>query len=366
MLQLLPGGPNEGPTIADALARRAAAHAAAARLARLCVPRPSPPQYLALQQEVAAFASGLGRPQRLLALAAALSAAAAAGAAAPPAALQEADMWLSSAGGWAARMCGQHSAYADICQPVALAVSEACHGLALMRAAAAAAGSGGSGSAGGAAELAPLTAGLLSFPTPTARSAALLTAAGAMAPGSVLPPAELADSGLQAATADLVRAHTQQLRGVGSGGGAGGAPAVAGRAVEVAAYTWQLQSMRAALHAAVDEALIDGGGALGGANGSGSSGGSGGGNSALGRALALFDGFLQAWRQLKEYEAKVAEEKEQVYKTKSKAISSTHMTEEVSGRGHGRQGSGEAAEQRSCGFALGWDSDQSSNRLSLP
>ncbi|KIY91881.1 hypothetical protein MNEG_16082, partial [Monoraphidium neglectum] len=174
MLQLLPGGPDAAPALSDALSRRAAALGAAARLAPRCVPRPDPPRYLALQQEVAAFCRGLGRPQRLLAIVAALARPeAAAAAAAPQGALQEADMWAGSAEGWAARMPEQYPGYEDICQPVQLAVAEACHGLGLMRAAARGGGGGGAGAGAAAA----LTAGLLSFPAPTARSAALLDTA---------------------------------------------------------------------------------------------------------------------------------------------------------------------------------------------
>lgn len=329
MLQLLPGGPDETPSLSSALSRRATALAAAEQLLQRCVPRPAPPRYLALQQEVAAFLDGLGRPQRLLALAAALRA----GAGAATGALQEGEMWASSAESWAERLGEQYLGYADILQPVQLAVSEVCHGLRVMRGAAqaavdAAAIAGGDGAC--AESLRSLTAGMLAFPTPTAQSAALLHAASGGKLQPLLPPSALAETHLKAAASAALEQQLQRQQALRAPSGAGG-----GRAAEIAAYTWQLQSARAALHAAVMEALIA------------ARGGSGGGAVAVERANALFGAFLDAWRQLREYEARAAEEKDQMFKTKSKVQSSTHMTEEV-GPGCMREGRGVAWKFEGC------------------
>jgi hypothetical protein len=325
MLQLLPGGPDQSPALSDLLSRRAAALAAAERLVSRCVPRPAPPQYLGLQQEVAGFARGLGRPERLLALAASLAgdnnggSSSAGGPQQLAAALQEADMWASGADSWAARLGAAYPAYSDVTQPVRLAVAEACHGLAVLRAAAEARGSG---SGGGGASVHALTAGLLSFPTPTGPSSVLLSAAAGARLQPVAPPSALADASLQAAAGALVSSTAAQLPALQRH------PGAAARAAEIAAYTWRLQSARAALHATVGDALLAAPGGAGGVTGGGSHSVA----AAVARADALFRSFLLAWRKLREYEARAAEEKEQMFKSKSKVQSSVHLTEEVRGR----------------------------------
>ncbi|KAF6262490.1 hypothetical protein COO60DRAFT_1699221 [Scenedesmus sp. NREL 46B-D3] len=118
MMQQLPGGPDESAALQALSQQHAGLTARLQKLRGRCVPRPDPPQYLYLQQEVAAFSRGLADPQRLLAHTAA--AAAAAGAQA----VREAEMWDGSAAAWSKRTQASFPDYTDVLQPVLLSLME--------------------------------------------------------------------------------------------------------------------------------------------------------------------------------------------------------------------------------------------------
>lgn len=72
-LLALPGGPSEAAAIAELRRRMAELQERADALEGRAVPRPDPPQYVALAAEAAAFTTaGAGAPERLAALIAAL------------------------------------------------------------------------------------------------------------------------------------------------------------------------------------------------------------------------------------------------------------------------------------------------------
>ena len=239
MLQQLPGGPSESLPLQQLLDQATSTTSHLASLTPRCVPRPSPPQYLELQQEVSRFASGIARPEHLQTLAEGLAKASRfqgnnqqQQVVTVQGLVHQAGVWDTSATAWCEQLRVRFPEYVDLLQPVELAVLEVRHGLALLKAAAgaaqqaaaiatavgagatgggavaataAAAGrqrgskrrkNGGAAAAGGgeaeraavaAAEAAAveevvgLTAGLLSFPVPLQPVAALLNAAASAA-----------------------------------------------------------------------------------------------------------------------------------------------------------------------------------------
>lgn len=65
---MLPGGPDESPKIKQLVDSLARTEEAAEKLAAKVVPRPSPPQFPALQAEIQRFAEGLCSFSRTTAL----------------------------------------------------------------------------------------------------------------------------------------------------------------------------------------------------------------------------------------------------------------------------------------------------------
>lgn len=336
MLEQLPGGPSQAAQLAQLLARRAALLARQAALASKCVPRPQPPQYHALHQEVAGFAGGMGQPARLLALAARLERVAAAGpfSSNERQAEQEAAMWVGNAAAWASRLGSHYDCYQDLVQPVQLAVAEMRQGLALLLAAARAAPQA-AGSTQAEAwhqmdQSVALAGGLMAFPlTLASQPAATGDAAAPLAQqqgAPVLPVSALADGRLAAAAAALVAGAQQQQLAA-----AGVSAESARRAADLAAYTWQLQATRAALHVCTQELLLLGPAALSTADSSAAAAEQPADVAAapagLGRLHALLGRLLEAWQQVKEFEAAEAAEEAAVYKTKTQSI--TIINEEV-------------------------------------
>jgi len=117
-------------------------------------PRPSPPQYLAIREDMVRFADGLAAVPRLLRLVEA-----AAGGA--EAAMQEADVWQENAAAAVERMKLQYPWYRDIIQPIQLAVYEIRYGLSLATGAAHLALAGRDGNA---ALLQSTATNLMAFP----------------------------------------------------------------------------------------------------------------------------------------------------------------------------------------------------------
>jgi len=270
--------------------------------------------------------AGVGSLQRLLGLASRLqafsegSSAGGAGSSSEGSqALQEAAMWLANAAAWIKLLGGRFSAYRDIVQPVQLAVAEARQGLSLMLAAANAAAAAPASGVTGQAQLGSsvaLTAGLMAFPTVLSgvmgANASGGTAAAPAAPAPQLAVVELADAQLASAAAAAVSgAHRSQLAAA-----AVGTEAVA-KAADLAAYTWQLQAARAALHACVQELLLQGPVVLTGQPDTG----------LLGCLHELLGRLLAAWQQVKEFEAAEAAAEAQLFKTKTQTT--TILNEEV-------------------------------------
>jgi midasin len=308
------------------------------------VPRPDPPQYLYLQQEVAAFSRGLADPQRLLTVGTALlqscnadgsNTAAAAAAAGGGNAVHEAEMWDGSAAAWAKRMQGSFPDYVDVLQPVQLALLEVRHGLALLvagsqaaqQAAAAATADGSSSSSG---QLMALTAGLLSFPPPLAGFTAVTpnpNSSSSNVVAAIVPASLLADPRWQKLTGSAVQQAQQQQQHQLQ---ARSAAAAASASAELADFGWQLRTVHAALLVAVQEQLAAGPAAAAAAvSGAplttfGSSSGSG---SGLGGVGSMLQQVLSVWQAVRAYEAAAAEEAAQLFKHKTH--SSTFLNEEV-------------------------------------
>jgi hypothetical protein len=341
--QQLPGGLDAAPAVQQLLQDRQAFSARLHQLRSRCVPRPDPPQYHHLHQEVSAFSTGLAHPARLLAAGRALLTAAHAsgpagsvGAAQPAAAAaaHEARSWDGSAAAWSERMQAQFGMYLDILQPVLLAVLEIRHGFALLtagsqaaqQAAAAVARSGHSSSE----QLVCITAGLLSFPPPLGSSAlhaqhsnSTSTWALSCSRGSIAaaPASVLALPQLQRLTGSLVQQQQQALQVPGR------SQAAVTASSDLAEFSWQLQCAHASLLVSVQELLAAGPAAAASAAGAGVSAGADSGS--LGRVYALMQQLVSAWQAVKEFEAQAAEEAAQLFKHKTQ--SKTFLNEEVRG-----------------------------------
>jgi hypothetical protein len=341
--QQLPGGLDAAPALQQLLQDRQAFSARLHQLRSRCVPRPDPPQYHHLHQEVSAFSTGLADPARLLSAGRALLTAAQASgpagsnAAAQPAAAaaaHEASSWDGSAAAWSERMQSQFGLYLDILQPVLLAVLEIRHGFALLtagsqaaqQAATAVARSGHSSSE----QLVCITAGLLSFPPPLGASAlhaqhnnSTSTWALSCSRGSITaaPASVLALPQLQRLTGSLVQQQQQALQVPGR------SQAAVTASSDLAEFSWQLQCAHASLLVSVQELLAAGPAAAASAAGAGVSAGADSGS--LGRVYALMQQLVSAWQAVKEFEAQAAEEAAQLFKHKTQ--SKTFLNEEVRG-----------------------------------
>lgn len=356
--QQLPGGLDAAPALKQLLQDRQALSARLQALRSRCVPRPDPPQYHHLHQEVSAFSRGLADPARLLAVGRALLAAAESSTRSAPgaqaaAAAHEASSWDASAAAWSERMHAQFGLYLDILQPVLLAVLEIRHGLCLLAAGsraaqqaaavdmqAAAPSAAGASSGHSSQQLVSITAGLLSFPPPLAPPTALPghkpSGSGSWASSSGLsatPASMLALPQTQQLTGALVHQQQQALQGPGR------SVTAAGASGDLAAFSWQLQCAHAALLVSVRELLAAGPAAAAAAAEAGSSGSGGGG--CLGRVYGLMQQLVAAWQSVKEFEAQAAAEAAQLFKHKTQ--SKTFLTEEV--RWLCRQQGGRAAVQ---------------------
>jgi midasin len=343
MMQQLPGAPDESASLKELTQQHDGLTVRLQKLRSRCVPRPDPPQYLYLQQEVAAFSRGLADPQRLLTVGTALLQSCSAdgsntAAAGGVHAVREAEMWDGSAAAWAKRMQGIFPDYVDVLQPVHLALLEVRQGLALLvagsqaaqQAAAAAAADGSSSSSG---QLMALTAGLLSFPPPLAGITAgspkhHSSSSSSNAAATVVPASLLADPRWQKLTGSAVQQGQQQQQQQARSAAAAEASA------ELADFGWQLCTVHAALLVAVQEQLAAGpaaaavSGATLTAPGSSSACSSGSdGGSSLGGVDSMLQQVLSVWHAVRAYEAAAAEEAAQLYKHKTH--SSTFLSEEV-------------------------------------
>jgi hypothetical protein len=338
--QQLPGGLDTAPALTLLLQDRQAFSASLQQLRSRCVPRPDPPQYHHLHQEVSAFSRGLADPARLLAVGRALlmTAQGSGGqsAQAAAAAAHEASSWDGSAAAWSDRMQAQFGLYLDILQPVLLAVLEIRQGLCLLaagsKAAQQAAALGVQAVAGSvpstehsSQQLVNITAGLLSFPPQLAPVPVQPTCSSSSSGGSgvcAMPASMLAAQQLQQLTGALVHQQQQALQGSGR------TRAAAAASAELAAFSWQLQCAHAALLVSVQELLAAGPAAAAAAGGSGSDAGSG----CLGCVYGLMQQLVSAWQSVKEFEAQAAEEAAQLFKHKTQ--SKTFLTEEVRASQH--------------------------------
>lgn len=345
MLQQLPGGPNESEAVQEWLNQRSSTLKQIDVLDSKCVYRPSPPQYIDLQKDVVAFCSGLGQVDRLKAIAAGLlshvgvydsHATTEEQQQGSSAAVQEARMWLTSATAWSEQLACRFPAYTDIVQPVQLAVLEVCHGLALMVAAAevqAIQSTGSSHRQSADGNLAGVVGGLLAFPTPIKQTTMTPAAApghypaAALVPHTRTSPSTLALPSTQSITEVLMHSAASQQRRLDKPAAA--APSAA--AADLTAYTWQMRSLRVALHVAVQELLLAGLPSL--SNNQRNALNKGEAASAvpvsgLAAVHSVFDQLLKAWQQVKEFEAHEAEAAAQLYKHKTHT--STFLTDEVS------------------------------------
>lgn len=361
-LALLPGGPDESTQLRLLSSDRGRAEDALRKAGDKVVPRPRPSQYAALAAEVAGFLAGVGSQQRLLALLDALchhlatpgntasgvvgAAGGAAGAgAALAAALQEAAVWQSNARSWCARLLQRYRLYLDVVQPVQLAVQEACHGLALLSAAAAlspaSSASSASQSPGSSMGLAgdqqeralEAAAALLSFPLhlpssfPSPARSADATAASTRA--LRIPAAALGDASSVAllqslASAAALASTPSHLE-----------PVHRDRVADLAGYNAKLSTLRVALHAACRQALLssstlspnDAPSLAVHADGTGAGVEGVGQLPVMGQLEGVWSALHEAWLQLKEFEASKVEEEGSLFKIKKVDIKSQEVSQ---------------------------------------
>jgi hypothetical protein len=358
--QQLPGGLDAAPALQQLLQDRQGFSARLQQLHSRCVPRPDPPQYHHLHQEVSAFTQGLASPARLLAVGKTLLAAAqgstpAAVAAAPAAAAQEVSSWDGSAAAWSERMQRHFGLYLDVLQPVLLAVLEVRHGLCLLAAGSQAAQQAAevdkaavhstavsavatSTSSSSSEQLVGITAGLLSFPPPLAPSALQVMQGPSSSSSSTWALFSSSSTGLSAVAGSMLAApQLQQLTGtlvhqqLQSQLGSTRTSAGTAAASDLAAFSWQLQCAHAALLVSVQELLAAGPAASAAAKEQSRAGHADGG--CLGRVYAVMQQLVSAWQSVKEFEAQAAAEAAQLYKHKTQT--KTFLTEEVRSDGLG-------------------------------
>ncbi|KAL0049173.1 hypothetical protein WJX82_008148 [Trebouxia sp. C0006] len=266
-LQRLPGAPTQSSHLAALRSTAAELRQKAADMEAKAVPRPIPPQYTPLWQNVQRFLVGLGSVERMMSLLIRLTQGDASAA-------QEAEVFQQNAASWSDALLQQHPLYRDVLQPVGLAVYEVRCGLSLMAHAAAKKAD---------QELANSTlADCMAFPSSLGQ--------GAMC-GS--EPAE------QLLSALARRGNSGQHK--------------SDRAGDVAAYGARLHALRAALHAAVRSALVEG-----------PTGG------AAAQSEQLFRRLLTAWEEVKSAEEQRAAEEAEMFKTKTRKIASEEEVDELS------------------------------------
>ncbi|KAL4440107.1 hypothetical protein ABPG75_003108 [Micractinium tetrahymenae] len=296
----LPGGPDEGRAIAELEARAAELAQQAERLERRSTPRPTPPQYLTLRDDVERFVSSFGAVPRLLEIISQLSSSspdkAAAGA-------TQAAVWQQNAAAWAERLGRQYPLYRDIVQPVQLAVQELRYGLALLAGRAALAADQQS------TRLAPVLARLMAFP----RAAASRVAGTAAVPGD--GAAALLDSPeVQQAVGDAAAAGAEaRLCAALASSGSSDAAEKAKRAAYAAAMSARLQLLRCSLSAAARDVQA---GQLGAGSGAAAAADVA---AAQARLHFIFMEFVGAWEDVKAEEERRAAAEAEVFKHKTRA-----------------------------------------------
>ncbi|KAL0028971.1 hypothetical protein WJX77_009058 [Trebouxia sp. C0004] len=268
-LQRLPGAPTQSSRLAALRSTAAELRQKAAEMEAKAVPRPDPPQYAPLWQNVQRFLVGLGSVERMTSLLNRLTLQQS-----DASAVQEAEGWQQNAASWSDALLQQHPLYRDVLQPVGLAVYEVRCGLSLMVHAAA---------KKAYQDLANSTlVDCLAFPSNLGQG----TVCGS-------EPAE------QLLSALARRGHSGQHK--------------SDRAGDVAAYGARLHALRAALHAAVRSALVEGPA-----------------GEAAAQSEKLFRRLLTAWEDVKSAEEQRAAEEAEMFKTKTRKIASEEEVDELS------------------------------------
>ncbi len=178
-------------------------------------------------------------------------------------------MWQQNASSWVGALLRQHPLYRDVLQPVALAVYEVRCGLSLMVHAA----SSRSDQQFAAAALADC----MTYPS-------------SLGQGKLCG----SDTAQQMLSTLARRTHSHQHK--------------SDRAGDVAAYGARLHALRAALHAAVRSALVQGPG-----------------SKAAVQSEELFRRLLTAWEEIKAQEEQKAAEEAKMFKTKTRKIASEEV-----------------------------------------
>ncbi|GAB4814208.1 hypothetical protein N2152v2_001254 [Parachlorella kessleri] len=309
--QLPAGGPDESTQIAALEARAGQLREAAERLEGRCVPRPVPPAYLALREEVARFAEGFAAAGRVAATVQNL-------ATGSSAAASQAATWQQNAAAWADRLGQQYSAYRDLVQPIQLAVQEVRYGLSLM--------------AGSAALLAMPSVGtitaaaatLMAFPlealggnaTPSLKAQQQQQEEG-MAAGRAVQQVPLEATDVQQAVAELAAtaAGAAAATGAALAAGAGDAEHAhkARDRLEVARMSARLRLLRVALHHAARAV------ASARENATGAETQQPDLQEAQQRLHRIFPEFVGAWEELKAEEERRTAEEAELFKTKTRS-----------------------------------------------
>ncbi|KAG7670517.1 hypothetical protein KSW81_003079 [Nannochloris sp. 'desiccata'] len=267
----LPGGPSERDAISALTERKIAIEKTAAELEGKSPPRPTPPQYLSLQEDVNRFISGIASLPRMVDMVAGV-------ARNKGAAVQEGRAWIENAGAVAARLSAQYPLYRDILQPVQLSIQEVRYGLAL--------GVGASElTARGDASLLEAAVGrLLAYPRlhQQTRSSSSV---------------DVEDSTVQQIIAHATSQAVQERAALKNSQNIEAAGNAAGAMVKI-------KLLRSALHEAVEDWRR---GATSDAQ-----------SAATRRLHTIFAAFLGVWEDIKEEEARLAAEEAETFKTKSR------------------------------------------------
>jgi len=266
----LPGGPSERDAISALTERKDAMEKIAAELEGKSPPRPTPPQYLSLQEDINRFISGLASLPRMVDMVAGV-------ARNEGAAVQKARAWIENAGAVAARLTAQYPLYRDILQPVQLSIQEVRYGLAL--------GVGASElTTRGNASLLETAAGrLLAYPR--------LHQQNSSSSGGVEDPTVqqiIAHGTSQAVQERAALKNNQNIEAAGNAAGAMVKLKLLRSALHEASEEWR--------HAATPDAQ----------------------SAASQRLHTIFAAFLGVWEDIKEEEARLAAEEAETFKTKSR------------------------------------------------
>ncbi|KAK9809153.1 hypothetical protein WJX72_010301 [[Myrmecia] bisecta] len=313
-LQELPIGADNSPRIL-ALAERERELSAKAKLLKArMVPRPEPPQYGALHDELRRFTTSLGSVQRIQALLRGLQAGDAR-------ALQEATVWHRNADAWAQRLFTAFPLYRDLLQPVGLATLEIRSGFAML----ASTRAGTAGSAGSTAAVAseawfshsgdsrPASAFAVSADHDSISTAIIggrakadktEVLAAVVAELMAFPKQSLSSTSLSASVLGG-RVGQALVAGIAAAAVPGASP----QGAQIAAFSARLATLRAALHTAARCAET-----------------AGPCSAAAQHAQQLFGALLGVWEEVKAAEEKYAEQEAEFFRTKER--SSTFLTEE--------------------------------------